>query len=167
MGEAIASYLSAVGIRTRVRTMERATFLAAWREKKLRGLVFSATGAAGNAAARLEPFFTKSGVYAYGTRPEIDDLFQRQANEIDRGKREALLHQIQKIVIDQALVAPVFQQAFLWGVGARVEQPAAVPRSAALGKAWCKISTAAAESPSWAATWRSCPSNLKTQANSP
>jgi len=125
VAEAIGGYLHALGIRTSVRTMERATFLAAWREKKLRGLVFSATGAAGNAAARLEPFFTKSGVYAYGTRPEIDDLFQRQANEIDRGKREALLHQIQKIVIDQALVAPVFQQAFLWGVGARVEQPAA------------------------------------------
>ena len=125
VAEAIGGYLQALGIRTSVRTMERATFLAAWREKKLRGLVFSATGAAGNAAARLEPFFTKSGVYAYGTRPEIDDLFQRQANEIDRGKREALLHQIQKIVIDQALVAPVFQQAFLWGVGARVEQPAA------------------------------------------
>ena len=125
VAEAIGGYLQALGIRTSVRTMERATFLAAWREKKLRGLVFSATGAAGNAAARLEPFFTKSGVYAYGTRPEIDDLFQRQANEIDRGKREALLHQIQKIVIDQALVAPVFQQAFLWGVGARVDQPAA------------------------------------------
>jgi len=125
VAEAIGGYLQVLGIRTSVRTMERATFLAAWREKKLRGLVFSATGAAGNAAARLEPFFTKSGVYAYGTRPEIDDLFQRQANEIDRGKREALLHQIQKIVIDQALVAPVFQQAFLWGVGARVEQPAA------------------------------------------
>ena len=125
IGEAIGGYLQALGIRTSVRTMERATFLAAWREKKLRGLVFSATGAAGNAAARLEPFFTKSGVYAYGTRPEIDDLFQRQANEMDRGKREALLHQIQKIVVDQALVAPVFQQAFLWGVGPRVEQPAA------------------------------------------
>jgi len=125
VAEAIGGYLQVLGIRTSVRTMERATFLAAWREKKLRGLVFSATGAAGNAAARLEPFFTKSGVYAYSTRPEIDDLFQRQANEIDRGKREALLHQIQKIVIDQALVAPVFQQAFLWGVGARVEQPAA------------------------------------------
>jgi peptide/nickel transport system substrate-binding protein len=125
VAEAIGGYLQALGIRTSVRTMERATFLAAWREKKLRGLVFSATGAAGNAAARLEPFFTKSGVYAYGTRPEIDDLFQRQAGELDRGKREALLHQIQKIVIDQALVAPVFQQAFLWGVGPRVENPAA------------------------------------------
>jgi peptide/nickel transport system substrate-binding protein len=125
LGEAVGGYLQAIGIRTQVRTMERATFLSNWREKKVRGLLIEATGAAGNAAARLEPFFTKSGIYAYGTRPEIDDLFQRQANEPDRNKREAILHQIQKIVSDQVLAAPIFQQAFLWGVGARVEQPAA------------------------------------------
>jgi peptide/nickel transport system substrate-binding protein len=125
LGEAVGSYLQAIGIRTQVRTMERATFLSNWREKKVRGLLIGATGAAGNAAARLEPFFTKSGIYAYGTRPEIDDLFQRQAKESDRNKREAILHQIQKIVSDQVLAAPIFQQAFLWGVGARVEQPAA------------------------------------------
>ena len=105
--------------------MERATYLGYWREKKIHGLLIGATGAAGNAAARLEPFFTKNGIYAYGTRPEIDDLFQRQANELDRKKREATLHQIQKIVADQVLAAPIFQQAFPWGVGARVEQPAA------------------------------------------
>ena len=75
--------------------------------------------------SRLEPFFTKNGIYAYGTRPEIDDLFQRQANEMDRGKREALLHQIQKIVADQVLAAPIFQQAFPWGVGARVDESTA------------------------------------------
>jgi peptide/nickel transport system substrate-binding protein len=125
LGEAVGGYLQAIGIRTQVRTMERATFLSNWREKKVRGLLIGATGAAGNAAARLEPFFTKSGIYAYGTRPEIDDLFQRQANEPDRNKREAILHQIQKIVSDQVLAAPIFQQAFLWGVGSRVEQPAA------------------------------------------
>jgi len=125
LGEAVGSYLQAIGIRTQVRTMERATFLSNWREKKVHGLLIGATGAAGNAAARLEPFFTKSGIYAYGTRPEIDDLFQRQAKEPDRNKREAILHQIQKIVSDQVLAAPIFQQAFLWGVGARVEQPAA------------------------------------------
>ena len=64
---------------------------------------------------------TKDGIYAYGSLPEIDDLFQRQAKELDRGKREALLHQIQKIVAEQVLVAPIFQQGFLWGVGPRVE----------------------------------------------
>ena len=38
LGEAVGSYLQAIGIRTSVRTMERATFMTTWREKKLRGL---------------------------------------------------------------------------------------------------------------------------------
>jgi peptide/nickel transport system substrate-binding protein len=125
LAEAVAGYLQAIGIRTRVRTMERATFLSSWREKKLRGLVIGATGAAGNAAARLEPFVTKGGIYAYGTAPELEDLFQRQAKELDRKKREAMLHQIQKAVADRVLVAPLFQQAFIWGVGPRVAESGA------------------------------------------
>ncbi len=125
VGEAVGGYLQAIGIKTTVRSMERATFLSTWREKKIHGLLIGATGAAGNAAARIEPFFTKRGIYAYSTRPEIDDLFLRQVNEPDRKKREAILHQIQKIVADQVLVAPIFQQAFLWGVGSRVDQPSA------------------------------------------
>jgi peptide/nickel transport system substrate-binding protein len=125
LGESVGSFLGAVGIRTRVRTMERATFMSTWSDKKLKGLVIGATGAAGNAAARLEPFHTRQGLYAYGSLPEIDDLFQRQARELDRKRREALLHQVQKIVADQVLVAPIFQQGFIWGVGPRVEQPAA------------------------------------------
>jgi peptide/nickel transport system substrate-binding protein len=125
LGEAIGGYLQGIGIRTRVRTMERAAYLASWREKKLKGLLIGATGAAGNAAARLEPFFTRSGIYAYGSLPEIDELFQRQAREPDRKAREALLHQIQRIVADQTLAAPIFQQAFMWGVGPRVAEAGA------------------------------------------
>jgi peptide/nickel transport system substrate-binding protein len=125
LAEEVGGFLQGVGIRTRVRTMERATFLSAWREKKIKGLLIGATGAAGNAAARLEPFFTKGGIYAYGSLPEIDDLFQRQAKELDRKQREAHLHQIQRIVSDRVLVAPLFQQGFIWGVGPRVEVAAA------------------------------------------
>jgi len=125
LGEAVGGYLQAIGIRSRVRAMERATFLSTWREKKLTGLLIGATGAAGNAAARLEPFFTKGGIYAYGTLPEIDDLFQRQAKETDRKQREAQLHQIQKIIADRALVAVLFQQGFIWGVGSRVVESGA------------------------------------------
>jgi len=125
LGEAVGGYLQGIGIRARVRTMERAAFLGAWREKKLKGLLIGATGAAGNAAARLEPFFTRNGIYAYGFLPEIDEIFQRQAREQDRKTREALLHQIQRLVADQALVAPMFQQAFIWGVGPRVAEATA------------------------------------------
>jgi peptide/nickel transport system substrate-binding protein len=122
LGEAVAGYLGTIGIRARVRSMERATFLASWREKKLHGLLIGATGAAGNAAARIEPFVTKDGIYAYGSDPELDGMFQRQAKELDRKKREALLHQLQKAALDRVLVAPIFQQGFLCAVGARVAE---------------------------------------------
>jgi len=125
LAEAIANYMQVIGIRSRVRTMERAAFLASWREKKLKGLLIGATGAAGNAAARLEPFVTKNGIYAYGVLPELEDLFVRQARELDKKQREAMLHQIQKSVADHVLVAPLFQQAFIWGVGQRVAESTA------------------------------------------
>jgi peptide/nickel transport system substrate-binding protein len=124
LAEEVGNFLGAIGIRASVRNMERATFMSSWHDKKLRGLLIGATGAAGNAASRLEPFVTRGGMYAYGSLPEIDDLFQRQARELDRGKREALLHQIQKLVAEQVLAAPIFQQAFLCGVGPRVAEPA-------------------------------------------
>ena len=125
LGEAVGGFLQAIGIKTKVRSMERAAYLGAWREKKIHGLLIGATGAAGKAAARLEPFFTKNGIYAYGSLPEIDDLFQRQAKEMDRKQREVLLHQIQRLVAERTLAAPIFQQGFIWGVGPRVEESGA------------------------------------------
>ena len=122
LGEATANYLAAVGIRARVRTMERATFLTEWREKKLKGVILGIAGAAGNAATRLEAYVTKNGIYAYGVMSEVEDLFQRQARETDRKKREALLHQIQQVIHDRVTHVPIYELAFLWGVGARVEE---------------------------------------------
>ena len=124
MAEAIASNLGAVGIRTRVRTMERAAFLATWGEKKLRGIVMGAQGAGGNAATRIEGLATKEGRYAYGVLPEVEDLFQRQAKELDRKKREDMLHQIQKILSDRVVFAPIWENGFIRGVGPKVEEPA-------------------------------------------
>ena len=79
------NYLNAVGIRVRMRPMERAAFYAAWREKKLRGLFMTAVGNSGNAASRVEEFIHSKGSYAYGGYPDIDDLFQQQAR---RARRE-------------------------------------------------------------------------------
>ena len=122
MGEALAGYLQAVGIRTRIKTMERAAFQTAWREKTLHGVLLGITGASGNAATRLEGYVTKTGIYAYGVLPEVEDLFHRQARELDRKKRGALLHQIQKVVHDHVLHAPIYQLAFLCGIGPRVAE---------------------------------------------
>jgi peptide/nickel transport system substrate-binding protein len=121
MGEAIVGYLQAVGIKTRMRTMERAAFFTAWREKKLRGIIMNITSVMGNAATRLEPYATKSGIYTYGSLPEMDDLFARQARELDPKKREALVHRMQSLMTEHVLNVPIYDLAFIWGVGPRVE----------------------------------------------
>jgi peptide/nickel transport system substrate-binding protein len=123
MGEALASYLQAVGIRTTIRTMERAAMTAAWRERKLKNVIVGITGAGGNAATRLEAYVSRNGIYTSGVFPEVEDLFQRQARETDMKKREALLHQIQGILHERVTHVPIYELAFIWGVGPRVEEP--------------------------------------------
>ena len=122
LAEAIGGYLQAVGIRTRLRTMERAAFLTAWREHKLRGVIMGLGAPAGNAATRIEVYVTKNGIYSSGVVPEIETLFERQARELDRKKREGMLHQIQQIMQDRVMYVPIYELAFLWGVGPRVEE---------------------------------------------
>ena len=123
-GEAIANYLAAVGIRVKIRTMERAAFFSAWPQGKLKGLVFGGLGPAGNAATRLAILAVKGGPYAAGVLPEVQDLFERQARERDRKKREELLHQIQRILHEKKIFAPIWENGFIRGVGPRVEEPA-------------------------------------------
>jgi peptide/nickel transport system substrate-binding protein len=123
VAEAVANYLKSVGIRVRLRPMERVAFLGQWREKKIRGgIMQGGAGAFGNAATRIDNYMTSSGTYVYGTYPEIDALFAKQARELDRGRREALLHEIQRIAYDRVMFAPIWELAFLNGVGPRVEE---------------------------------------------
>jgi peptide/nickel transport system substrate-binding protein len=123
LGEAVVNYLKAVGIQTRLRPVERVAFLQQWREKKFKGgLMQGGAGAFGNAATRIDNYMASSGIYVYGGYPEIDALFAKQAQELDRTKREALLHEIQKFAHERVMFAPIWELAFLNGVGPRVEE---------------------------------------------
>ena len=122
VAETIVNDLAAIGIRVRLRSTERATFLSDWRDKKLRGLVMTAVGSAGNAASRVESFIHSKGGYAYGGYPDIDELFAQQGHERDPKKREVLLHKIQQLTIDRVMFAPVYDLRALVGVGPRISK---------------------------------------------
>jgi len=62
---------------------------------------------------------------SYGSLPDIDDLYARQGRELDGKKREALVHQIQKRIQEQVVNIPIYDLAFIWGVGPRVEESGA------------------------------------------
>jgi ABC-type transport system substrate-binding protein len=124
MGESVVNYLAAVGIKGRVRVMERAAFLSAWKEKKLKGIIVGGTATHGNAAARIEAFVVSSGDLAYGGYPDIDALFHQQAKARDRQKRQELLHHIQRLMHERVMFAPIMEPASLHAVGPRVAEPA-------------------------------------------
>src|SRR5712691_13221 len=124
VGESVVNYLNAVGIRVRMRTMERAAFYTAWKEKKLPGLSIVGAGASGNAATRVEAFIYSKGTYAYGGYPDIDEIFQQQAVERDKAKREALLQRIQQLTMERVMYAPIMDFRALVGVGPRVAEHA-------------------------------------------
>jgi peptide/nickel transport system substrate-binding protein len=122
VAEATVNSFQTVGIRAKVRPLERAAFFKTFGEKKLRGLVQGGSGAFGNAATRLEAFVAAGGAYTYGSYPDIDGLIREQAAEIDRKRREATLHRIQQLVHDKVMFAPIYQIAAMTGVGPRVEE---------------------------------------------
>jgi len=120
--EPVLNELQAVGIKAKLRPLERAGFLKAYQEKKLKNIIFGLSGIFGNAATRLEPFVVSGGAFAYGGYPDIDGLFKEQAGELDPRKREAILHRIQQLIHEKAMVLPVWQLALLQGVGPRVAE---------------------------------------------
>ncbi len=121
MGEPVANFLQAIGIRTRLRTLERAAFTSAFGERKLRGLILATSGASGNAATRLETFAVSGSRFVYGTYPDIDGLFAEQVNEQNPRVRKQLLDRAQQLIDERVVFIPVMGSIFINGVGSRPE----------------------------------------------
>jgi peptide/nickel transport system substrate-binding protein len=124
LGEAIVNYFQAVGIRIRMRPMERAAYFALIQSKKAKGVCVCTSSLYGNAASRLSEVIPSDGAWAYGGYPDIDALFKQQATETDKRKREALLHQIQRLVYERVRYGPIYDYIWPSGIGPRVAEPA-------------------------------------------
>ena len=63
------------------------------------------------------------GSRSSGGYPDLEALFKQQAHELDRAKREALLHQLQRGMAERVMVVPFFQFAWMTAVHRRVAEP--------------------------------------------
>ncbi|HXU91185.1 MAG TPA: ABC transporter substrate-binding protein [Methylomirabilota bacterium] len=124
LGEAVVADLQQVGIQAKLRPLERAAFFSGYGSKKFKNLIQGASGAFGNAATRMEAFVVTGGTYVYGTYPDLDGLYREQASELDQKKRETILQRMQQLLQDRAVYAPIWELAFLNGVGPRVQEAA-------------------------------------------
>ena len=120
LAEATNNYLGAVGIRAKLRPLERVSFNQQYMDKKLTNIIQGGSGSFGNAATRFETFVVKGGAYVYGNYPDIDALFEQQSVELDHSKRAAILTKMQQIIYERVVTTHLWQLAFINGVGPRV-----------------------------------------------
>ncbi|MBI3327649.1 MAG: ABC transporter substrate-binding protein, partial [Nitrospinae bacterium] len=118
--EAAVNDLAAVGIRAKVRPLERAAHQTGHRERTYKSLAFQGSGAFGNASTRIDSFVYSNGSQSWIKDPEINEWYTQQTLERDRKKREALLHKIQRKLYEEARFIPIVELSFLCASGPRV-----------------------------------------------
>jgi peptide/nickel transport system substrate-binding protein len=118
--EGIVNDLAVVGIRARVRSLERAAYQTMHKEKTVKNLTRQGSGAFGNAATRIEAYMYSQGVQSFLRDADIDAWYKQQITERDPQKRQALLYKIQQKAYDEALFMPIWENAFLCASGPRV-----------------------------------------------
>ena len=121
LAEAVVNNLGEVGIRAQLRPIERAAFIKGYAEKKFKNIIQAGSGAFGNAATRLRDLRrSRAARSSTAAIPTSMNCSPQQAVELDHDKRAAMLHKMQQIVHERSMFAPIWQLAFINGVGPRV-----------------------------------------------
>ena len=125
-GERVVAQLREIGIRARLQTMERGIFLQRLQSgiKDWPGtqIIFQATRIAGSWSFWYEAFF-KCGGFNSRDRicvKDLDGKFDQYERSINPAERKKLAEEIQRGILENYYVVPVFRHAFVNAIGPRV-----------------------------------------------
>src|SRR5436853_15328 len=125
-GERVVSQLKAIGIQTRLQTMERGVYLKRMETglKEWPGLqiIMNATRMGGSWSNWYDGMFKCGGFQSKDMIcvKALDDKFAKYATSFDRAERNKLAEEIQKEILEQYYFVPVFRHAFLNVIGPRI-----------------------------------------------
>jgi ABC-type transport system substrate-binding protein len=125
-GERVVAQLREIGIRARLQSMERGTFL-----QRLQGglkdwpgtqIIFQAARIAGSWSFWYEAYF-KCGGFSSRDRicvKDLDGKFDQYERSVNPAERKKLAEEIQRGILENYYVVPVFRHAFVNAIGPRV-----------------------------------------------
>jgi peptide/nickel transport system substrate-binding protein len=125
-GEAVVTQLGQIGLRAKLQVLERGTFL-----QRLQGglkdwpgvqIIFNAARIGGTWANWYESFF-KCGGFNSRDRlcvPELDAQFAHYEQSTSAAERQQLAADIQRRILENYYLVPVFRHAFVNAIGPRV-----------------------------------------------
>src|SRR5262249_33551174 len=120
IGEPAVNDPHAVGLPNKPRPLQPGALPQPFADKTLRTRSPAGGREPGSAATRIEQSAVTGGLYAYGTYPEVDGLFNTQASENNPAARRQILAKMQQLITDRAMFGPVLEYAYLVSIGPRV-----------------------------------------------
>jgi peptide/nickel transport system substrate-binding protein len=125
-GERIVSQLEAIGIRSKLQVMERGVFLkrmeTGLREWPGVQIILNGTRIGGTWSNWYDTMFKCGGFQSkdFFCVTGLDDTFANYLASFDRNERKQLAEQIQKTMLEEYYVVPIFRHAFVNAIGPRV-----------------------------------------------
>jgi peptide/nickel transport system substrate-binding protein len=122
VAEAAAGQLTKAGIKTTVKTYEFVNYLNNLTYKHKGGPVWLIGWGTPTIDAETVygPLFRTGSNLGTYSNPDLDGLVDAAQKEMDEKKRLALYHQINKLWIEDAAAAPLYQQLDLYGASKRI-----------------------------------------------
>jgi peptide/nickel transport system substrate-binding protein len=122
LAEASALYFERVGIRTNIRAVDQAVFLADLRGNTLGAIRLSAFDASsGDPGSTLQSYQSRErGGNGRWSNPRYDELFAQQAAEFDRNRRGQIIQQMMQIMNEDPPGVYFYAFVYNWGVSNRV-----------------------------------------------
>ena len=125
-GERIVSQLQAIGIRSKLQTIERGVFL-----KRLQGglkewpglqIILNAARVGGTWSNWYDSFMKCGGFNGKDRNcvAEIDNKFNKYLASVDAAERQKLAAEIQREILENYYLVPVFRHAAMQAIGARI-----------------------------------------------
>jgi len=125
-GERIVSQLQEIGIRAKLQVMERGVFLQRIQNGKAQWpgtqIILHAARIGGTWSSWYETFFKTGGsnVADRVAVPELDAKLARYLASHDVPERKALAEEVQRAILENYYLVPVFRHAFVCAIGPRI-----------------------------------------------
>jgi len=126
-GERVISQLKAIGIQTKLQTMERGVYLTKMKSglKEWPGvqIIMNATRIGGSWANWYEGMFKCGGFQSQDMIcvKDLDAKFERYQKSFDREERKKLAEEIQRGILENYYFVPVFRHAAVAAIGPRIK----------------------------------------------
>lgn len=121
VAQAVAGYLTAVGINVKLEPMEYTAFFPAWAQRKMTGMYLFAFGSSVYDADSPMTGLYEEGSRIYDVIPEIDKLAKEQRQQTDPDKRRELFAKIFEISQQNLPFIPLYYEMQAFGIRKGIE----------------------------------------------